>query len=104
MAEKLGQEPKFEMSRDVRFRQLVENLIEQSGTFEIWTNPINPSEKMSVIDAIEKNELSIFIGNHARDKKLDAVYCLIAIYDELKRDKPNEDFIKETVEHLKEYL
>jgi len=96
--------PKFEGERNSRFRQLVEDLVDKSETLRDWINPINPEETMSVLDAIEKNELSLYGGRSTWDKKIDAMNCLTKIYDELKKENPDEEFIKETVERLKEYL
>jgi len=97
-------EPKFEMKQPTEFRELVESLVEGSGLFKDWVNPTNPDEKMSVLDAIEKNELSLYMGERASEQKIDAVRCLTAIYDELKKSGPDSDFIEQTVERLKEYL
>lgn len=97
-------EPKFEGEKSSRFRQLVEGLVDKSEVLDDWTNPTKPEETMSILDAIEKNELSLYAGERTSDKELDAINCLTAIYDELKEEEPDEEFIKETVEQLKEYL
>lgn len=97
-------EPKFEVKKPTEFRLLVEDLVKNSYLFGEWVNPVDPDEKMSVLDAIEKNELSLYMGERANDRELDAVNCLTAIYDELKKSSPDNDFIEETVEQLKEYL
>ena len=52
-------EPKSEENRNLRFRQLVENLVEKSGLFEPQIGPSGPDGKMTILDAIEKNESDI---------------------------------------------
>ena len=101
---KIG-EPKFETKQPTEFRTLVEDLLKDSKLLEDWINPREGSnEKMSVIDAIEKNELPFYAGNYRSDRELDAINCLTAIYDELKKSDPNNNFIEETVAQLREYL
>lgn len=97
-------EPTFETKKSSSFRDLVEDLVNKSETLGTWVNPTNPDDKMTVIEAIEKDDLATYAGQYASDKKLDAIHCLTSIYDELKKDKPDDDFIEETVEHLKMYL
>ena len=97
-------EPKFEVTQNQRFRQLVEDLVDKSETLSVWVNPTNSDDKMTVIEAIEKNDVSTYTGQYAGDKKLDAIHCLTSIYDELGKDKPDEEFIEETVKTLKQYL
>ncbi len=41
----MEKEPKFEVTQNQRFRQLVENLVNKSETFGIWTNPVNSEKK-----------------------------------------------------------
>lgn len=86
------------------FRQLVGKLVKESSLLLPKTNPVNPKEEFDIISSIEKNEVSLYAGNYMNDKALGAIRCLVAIYDELAKDKPDKEFIEETVEQLKEYL
>lgn len=87
------------------FRGLVEGLLKGSDIFPVISVG-DKGEKMSVIDALEKNELSLYVdySGNSSDKKLDAVHCLVAIYDELKKPDPDHEFVEQTIEQLKEYL
>jgi hypothetical protein len=96
--------PNFETKKTTEFRQLVGSLVESSDLFEEWVSPVNPSDKMSIIDAIENNRITDFTGEYISDKKHDAINCLIAIHDELEKTDTDEDFIEQTVAQLKEYL
>ena len=112
----MEKEPTFEISQNQRFRQLVESLLKKSNQFSDFITSRNlearsaeeknniENNRTKIIKAIENNELSEFIGENASDKTLDAVSCLTSIYDELGKDKPDEEFIEKTVEQLKEYL
>jgi hypothetical protein len=65
---------------------------------------LSPDTKLGIVEAVENNEITLYLGNSTGDKVLDAVHCLTAIYDELGKDEPDEDFISKTVEQLKGYL
>lgn len=98
-------EPKFEGGDQLHdFRSLVESTVKDSEVLTDWVNPIKPEETMSVLDAIERNEVSLYIGKRPSDRKNDAVNLLVAIYDELKKPTPDQDFIEESVERLKGYV
>ncbi|OGY62901.1 MAG: hypothetical protein A2745_02275 [Candidatus Harrisonbacteria bacterium RIFCSPHIGHO2_01_FULL_44_13] len=98
-------EPKSEENRNLRFRQLVENLVEKSGLFEPQIGPSGPDGKMTILDAIEKNQLPRYMEKYKDDKKrVDAMYSLLEIYDGLGKENPDEDVINETMRILKEYL
>ncbi len=102
-----GEGLEMPMEEKKNFRQAVGNLLENSELFPVVAIPGSVTgEKMSVIDALEKNELMIYLelSGSKSDKKLDAVSCLTAIYDELEREKPDQDFIDGTIEQLKEFL
>lgn len=88
--------------KNQRFESLVESLVKGSSLFP--EKQITPDEKLDIVKAIENNEITLYLGNHAGDRILDAVHCLTAIYDELGKDEPDEDFLNQTVEQLKEYL
>ncbi len=97
-------EPKFEMKQPNEFRDLVEDLVKNSETLKDRVISIGGiEEKINILDAIEGKGLTDY-ADGADDKTLDAIHCLMAIYDELKKDEPDDDFIEETVERLKEYL
>jgi hypothetical protein len=87
------------------FRGLLEDLITQSENGLLAPVRISEDEELSVLDAVENNELSLYAGGNERnDKKLDALNLITSIYDELGKENPDNDFIVETVEELKEYL
>ena len=91
-----GEKPKLEKSpnkesQNATFRGLVGNLFTEDAIFG-----------RDILDAIEQNRLSSY-PIHG-DRQRDAVECLIHIYDELAKEEPEEDFIEQTVEQLKEYL
>jgi len=88
--------------RNERFEALVKGLIDQSSLFP--EKQLTPDTKMNVVSAIENNEISLYLGNSASDRVLDAVNCLTAIYDELGENEPDEEFLNETVERLGGYL
>ena|SRR3989344_1301065 len=95
-------ENRLGMEGPQNFRGLVGNLVEGSDLFPIKT--IGKNEQMTILDAIENNEVSLYVPERADDKMLDAVHCLVTIYDELKKQEPDQDFITSTVKQLKEYL
>jgi len=78
-------------SQNTKFRALVEGLFTEGTDLD-----------KGVLDAIEQNRLSSY-PIHG-DRRRDAVECLIHIYDELAKENPEESFIEQTVERLKEYL
>ena len=84
------------------FRELVGGLIKESTLFP--SKEIGRGETLDILDAIEKNEVSLYVPEGASDRMLDAVHCLTAIYDELSKKDPDQDFTLSTVEQLKEYL
>jgi len=83
------------------FRGLVGHLVENSDLFPVKKVG---EEQMSILDAIEKNEITLYVPERASDKMLDAVHCLISIHEELEKEEPDQNFIESTVERLKEYL
>ena len=85
-----------------RFRELVAGIVEESDSFP--PKEIGEGETLSIIDAIENNEVSIYVGGHPSDRMMDAVTYLLAIYDELKKAEPDQEFIDRTIDELKEYL
>lgn len=103
------------------FRNLVENLLRESPLFQT-TQPratllaehtaeekkVMEEERIAVLTAIENNDLSGFIdtrfGSRPSDGVMDAVHYLTTIYDELKKDEPDQNFVAQAVEQLKEYL
>ena len=93
-----------EIIRNQEFRGLVGELVKKSGLFETWVNPLDPEEKIGILDAVEKNKLSLFMGEHLSGRRLNAVSCLTMIYDELGQEKPNRDFVENAVGQLKEFL
>jgi hypothetical protein len=113
-------EPKFEANQPTRFRQLVEELLSESNLFQssqqrAWSSgeyddfvkklkEEKKEERTKIIEAIEKNELSSYLGERPSDQQSDAANCLVAIYDEMKKPNPDEAFIEQTVAQLKEYL
>ena len=97
-------EPKLEYKQSSDFKGLVEDLINKSITLKERPDPINKNSKLNILDAIENNRITDYTGDNANDKELDAINYLIAIHDELKKPSPDNDFIEETVERLKEYL
>lgn len=103
------------------FRELVGGLLKESSLFQ--TNPPRATlgreytqaeklaiekDRLGILEAIENNDVSAYIdeyfGGRPSDRVLDAVECLIHVYDELKKEEPDKDFIASTVEQLKEYL
>ncbi len=91
-------------ARNDCFRMLVEDLIEESSLLPEWVNPTNPDEKMSVLDAIEGGEATLYLDEYASDEQINAVTCLFSVYVELENEEPDDDFIQDTIEQLKEYL
>ena len=87
--------------RAVEFRRLVENLVKNSSLFPLKTIG---KEELGILDVIESNEVTLYVPENASDRMLDAVHCLIEIYDELGKETPDEDSINQTVSLLKEYL
>ena len=88
--------------RNQRFESLVKSLVAGSSTLP--AKSLGPDTKLGIIEAIERNEVTLYVSDSAGDRVLDAVHCLTAIYDELGKDEPDEDFVEQTVEQLKEYL
>lgn len=87
------------------FRNLVEGLLKESNLFPVVTIPSGSEEKMSVIEAVENNELMLYIELAGEtDERLDAVHCLVTINDELEKPDPDHEFVEQTIEQLKEYL
>lgn len=103
------------------FRSLVENLLKGSDLFQTiqmratlggeWTDDEKKQlseDRTAVLEAIENNDLSHFIetrfGSRPNNNVLDAIHCLTSIYDETKKENPDQDFIEETTEQLKGYL
>ena len=103
------------------FRSLVEGLLKESDLFPTSQPRATllaehtdeekramKDEKTAVLTAIENNDLTSFVaakfGGEPNDTVMDAIRCLTAIYDELKKAEPDENFVRETVEQLKEYL
>ncbi|MDO8600427.1 MAG: hypothetical protein Q7R73_02275 [bacterium] len=79
-----------EGSKNQRFEELVKDFVEESSLFP--ERKLNQNEDLDIIRAIENNKIALYLGNLAKDKVLDAVHRLVAIYDELGRDKPDENF------------
>lgn len=80
--------PRYEGYELSDFRDLVGDLIKNSGTLEDKVINIGGhEEKINILDAIEGNGLSEY-AEGGDDKKLDAIHCLTAIYDELKKIHP----------------
>lgn len=107
--------------RNLRFRKLVEDLLSESDLLKFQdTRPYSffgdsaeaekiekarvRDDRISILEAIEKKELSSYVPQNASDEILDAVNYLTAIYDELGRDEPDKDFLRGSIERLKEYL
>ena len=91
----------FENPNTSRFRSLVEDLVK--GSNALPTVDI-PGGTLNVLDAIESGELSLYAENCFVAGADDAIRCLLAVYEELEKDEPDESFIESTVEQLKEYL
>ena len=98
------EEQKFEMKEPTKFRRLVGDLIEGSDLFKEWVNPVNPDDKMSIIDAIENDRMAEYTGNKVGGKKLNAIECLMNIHEQLKKPDITEEFIEQAIEQLREYL
>ena len=98
-------ENKFEQEAGMEtgsgFRGIVGRLIENSTLFPPKTIG---DKKLTILDAIEQNEITLYVPEHTSDRMLDAVNCLTAVYEELKKVEPDQEFIAGTVAHLKEYL
>ncbi len=94
--------PENKEDRNQRFESLVNGLVAQSSLFP--EKQLSPDTKLGIIESIEGNEVTLYLGSSASDRTLDAVHCLTAIYDELGKGEPDEDFLEQTVERLKEYL
>lgn len=94
--------PERKDTRNQRFESLVKSLVAGSSTLP--EKSLSPDTKLGIVEAIERNEVTLYVDQSAGDEVLDAVRCLTAIYDELGKDEPDEDFIEQTVEQLKEYL
>lgn len=103
------------------FRDLVGDLIKESSLFQFSQQRSTlggeyteveirdmENERTAVIDAIEKNEIAYYLdknfGPNPSTERIDATDCLIHIFDELKKEEPDQDFIASTIEQLKEYL
>ena len=82
----------------------MKNMVSDSSLFTDWVNPLNGNERMSAIEAIEKNKMSLYLGNYAGGRKINALSCLSAIYDELEMQEPDYSFVEDTIELLKVYL
>ncbi len=96
--------PNYENYKLSDFRDLVGDLVKNSETLKDKVIAVgNNGIKINILDAIENKGLSEY-ADGANDRTLDAINCLIEIYDELKKDTPNGDFIEQTIEDLKEYL
>lgn len=106
--EKFGEGMHMEGAQN--FRGLVGKLIEGNDLFPILTvedDEHEGGEKMTVLDAIEKNELPLYLklsGLESSSGGVDAVNCLTALYEESRKLNPDKNFIADTVEMLKGYL
>jgi hypothetical protein len=89
-------------ARNRRFENLVGKSVANSSLLP--NKLLSPTSELGIVTAIENGETSTYLGNCANDRTLDAVHCLLAIYDELGKDEPDEEFISETVTRFKEYL
>jgi len=109
------------IERKPNFRNLVKDLLTESNLFQVSSpratlggeyteteKQAMEKERTEIIEAIEKNDLSFYIeknfSKNPSNKVIDAVHCLTTIHDELEKESPDENFISDTVEQLKEYL
>ena len=67
-------------TRNQRFESLVKSLVVKSATLP--EKSLGPDIRLGIIEAIERNEVTLYVSEHANNRVLDAVHCLTAIYDE----------------------
>jgi hypothetical protein len=91
-----------ESGKNARFERLVRDLLAGSDMFP--EKQLTADTKVDVMTAIEKNLTASYVGARSDGKFLEGMDCLVAIYDEVHKEQPDEAFIEETVEQLKEYL
>lgn len=87
-----------------KFRELVQDLVKESNLFGISIDPSNPEDRMTVLDAIEKNQILIYTDRYSDNRKINALLCLIAIYHEIATEEPDQCRLNTMTEKLKEYL
>lgn len=61
-------------NQNKRFEELVKDLIKESSLF--LEKQLSPNIKLDIIRAIENNEVTLYLGNSARDRTLDTV-CIV---------------------------
>lgn len=93
-----GFEP--EPSKNEKFESLVKNMVEDSKLFPEKDLP--SGEKMGIIEAIENGKIDEYMSDETSSRSLDAFHSLIVIYEELGKDAPDEELIKELAEELHE--
>ncbi len=83
------------------FRSLVGTLVEHSRLFPPRKFG---KEEVTVVDAIERNIVPLYLPENPTDEMSEAIHCLTTIHDELQKGEPDEELIKNAVEQLKTYL
>ncbi|MEI7749780.1 MAG: hypothetical protein WCJ25_02150 [Candidatus Moraniibacteriota bacterium] len=69
---------------------IVEPLI-QGSILERWVNPNDPMDTMTVVDAVEKNQIDFYVEKmgFCSDYGLEAIHCLIHLHKELNEPDPD---------------
>lgn len=91
-----------EKERNTRFRELAGDISPLLPEVEVG---FTTSEELGVLKAIETGEIAVYTSKiQLSNQQFDALYILLAIYDELDNEEPDEDFIEELIGQLKELL
>lgn len=83
------------------FRNLIGELVEHSELFPLKRFG---EEELTIVDAIERNVLTLYMPERPSNNMLNAARCLTTIHDELENGEPDKELIERTVGELKGYL
>lgn len=83
------------------FRGLVGKLLEHS---ELFPPKKFGEEEVTIIDAIERNIVPLYLPENPSTEMNEAVHNLTTLYDELQKREPDQTVVKSTVEQLKTHL
>lgn len=80
----------------------LKDLLESSEFAELFPYANIGGEKMSLFDALENNELSVYVDliGINTDSKRDVLECLLCIHNELEKEDPDLSSVSEIKDQL----